>query len=165
MMWGSIHTVVPGLFPFEGGSGCWIFAVPNLFPWNFHSVFIKFASFQYVPQVSNVFLNLFPIALTLCHILCSQFYSCNLSKEPKGWDYNISYLFQECSNLDSKNLCCAKQRCWSVCVYLAKYCQISTWKIWFHPIPRSFHEKMTQISQIFNKKVPDHQLFMISSAR
>jgi len=104
MMWGSIHPVDPGFSPFEGRSGCWIFSVPNLFPWNFHFVFIKFASFQYVPQVSNVFPNLFPIALTLCHILCPQVYSCNLyTKEPKGWD--ISYLFQECSNLDFKNLC------------------------------------------------------------
>jgi hypothetical protein len=115
-----MHPVVPGFFSFEGGSECWIFAVPNLFPWNFHSVFIKFASFQYVPQVSNVFPNLFPVALTLCHILCPQFYSCNLSKEPKGWDSNISYLFQECSNLDLKNLCRAKQRCWSVCVFFGE---------------------------------------------
>jgi hypothetical protein len=113
MMWGSIHPVGPGFLPFEGGSGCWILAAPNLLPWNFHSVFMKFASFQYVPQVSNVFPNLFPIALTLCHILCAQFY-------PKGWDYNISYLFQECSNLDFKNLCWAKQRCWCVVFFLGE---------------------------------------------
>jgi hypothetical protein len=165
MMWGSIHPVVPSLFPFEGGSRCWIFYVPNLFPWNFHSVFIKFASFQYVLQVSNVFPNLFPVALTLCHILCPQFYSCNLSKEPKGWDYNISYLFQECSNLDLKTLCCATQRRWLVCVFLAKYCQISTWKYDFILYQGFSMKKMTQICQISNKKVPDHQIFMISSTR
>jgi hypothetical protein len=108
----------PRFFPWEGRSGCWIFAVPNLFPWNFHSVFIKFASFQYVPQVSNVFPDLFPIALTLCHILCPQFYCCNLyTKEPKGWDYNMSYLFQECSNLDLK-ICAELNKDVDRCVFL-----------------------------------------------
>jgi len=166
MMWGSIHPVVPGLFPFEGGLGCWIFAVPNLFPWNFHSVFIKLASFQYIPQLFNVFPNLFPIALSLCHIPCLQFYSYNYIKEPKGWDYNISYRFQECSNLDLKN--CAKlNKDVDQCLFFfgVKYCQISTWKIWFRPIQRILRGKNGPNSPISNRKVPDHQIFMISSTR
>jgi len=46
----------------------------------FHSLFIKFASSQYVPQVSNVFPNLFPIALTLCHIAKFQ---------PEKYDFDL----------------------------------------------------------------------------
>jgi hypothetical protein len=51
-----------------GGWGCWIFVVH-----------VKFSmSSWHVPQVPNVFLNMFPIALTLSHILCPKFYSCNV---------------------------------------------------------------------------------------
>jgi hypothetical protein len=32
--------------------------------------------------------------------------------------------------------------------------QISTWKIWFWPIQRIFHEKMAQILKILKKKNP-----------
>ncbi len=140
MMWGSIHPVVPGLFPFEGGLGCWIFSVPNLFPWNFHSVFIKLASYQYIPQLFNVFPNLFPIALSLCHILGLQFYSYNLYKGAQRM--RLQHIISVWGMFKSWKLCQAKQRCWSVFVFFwVKYCQISTWKIWFRPIQRILHGK------------------------
>ncbi len=144
MMWGSIHPVVPGLFPFEGGLGCWIFAVPNLFPWNFHSVFIKLASFQYIPQLFNVFPNLFPIALSLCHIPCLQFYSYNLCKGAQRM--RLQHIISVSGMFKSwfKKLCQAKQRCWSVFVFfwgeilpnfdlknmISTYSKDSPWKKW-----------------------------------
>jgi hypothetical protein len=141
-MSGIIHPVGPCFFPFQGGSGCWIFSVPNLFPWNFHSVFMKFASFQYVAQVSNVFPNLFPIALTLCHILCPQFYSCTLYKGAQRM--RLQHIISVSGMFKSwfKNFCAELNKDVDQFFFFgAKYCKISTWKIWFQPIQRIFHEK------------------------
>ncbi len=113
MMWGIIHPVGPCFFSFWGRIGVLdFFSVPNLFPWNFHSIFMKFASFQYVPQVSNVFPNLFPINSS--HFMF------------KSWFKNFSAELNK--DVD---------QCF---FWVAKYCQISTWKIWFQPIQRIFHE-------------------------
>jgi hypothetical protein len=142
MMWGSIHPVVPGLFPFEGGLGCWIFSVPNLFPWNFHSVFINLARSQYIPQLFNVFPNLFPIALSLCHILGLQFYSYNLYKGAQRM--RLQHIISVWGMFKSWKLCQAKQRCWSVFVFflgeilpnfnlknmISTYSKDSPWKKW-----------------------------------
>jgi len=86
MMRGRQHS--PGwwsqvfFFPFWGRVGVVGFLLfPICSHEIFHSLFIKFASSQYVPQVSNVFPNLFPIiALTLCHIAKFQ---------PEKYDFNL----------------------------------------------------------------------------
>ncbi len=51
MKWGSMHPCGLGFFFSWGGWWCWIFVVPNVFP----------SSSQHVPQVSNVFFNMFSI--------------------------------------------------------------------------------------------------------
>ncbi len=60
------------------------------FLWVSQHVPVKFPmGFQSIPQVPNVFPSMF---LTLSHVLCPKFYSCNLYNQPKGGDYNTFYL-------------------------------------------------------------------------
>ncbi len=60
----------PRFFSFWGRIGVLDFGCSQFVPMKFSLCFHEICKFQYLPQVSNVFPNLFPIALTLCHILC-----------------------------------------------------------------------------------------------
>jgi hypothetical protein len=59
---------------------CWIFVFPNVFPWSYNFVSIKFLMGS--PTCSP----------SLSHILCHKFHSCNLNNQPQGGDYNMSIL-------------------------------------------------------------------------
>jgi len=56
--------------------------------------------------------------------------------------------------------------CGLVFLFLAKFCQISTWKIWFQPIQKFYYEKIwPTFTRFQTKKNPNYQIFMISSRR
>ncbi len=96
----------------DRGVGFLLFLI--LFPRNFHFVFIKFATFQWVPQLvpnSSHF---------ICHILCPQYYSCNLYQGAQRMRLRLQHIISVSANLDLKKLCRAKQRCWSVLFFLGR---------------------------------------------
>ncbi len=153
----------PRFFPLlREGWGVGFFLFPFLFPWNFHCVFIKFASFQYVPQVSNVFPNLFPVALTLCHILCPQYYSCNLYKGAQRMRLqhiiSVSGMFKICAQLNKDVDQC-------VCFFWRNIAKFRPEKYDFDVYKGFSTRKWPKFARLSIKKVPDHQIFMISSTR
>jgi hypothetical protein len=60
-------------FSFGEGGGCWIFIIPIKFP----------LILQHVPQIPNLFPNMPWEHFNVSHILCPEFYFCNIYKQPK----------------------------------------------------------------------------------
>jgi hypothetical protein len=79
-VWGAMHPVGPGFSPFEGGSGCWIFAVPNFVPTKFSLCFHKICKFSMGSPTCSQQLSLYAISCALSITLVTY------TKEPKGWD-------------------------------------------------------------------------------